>query len=82
MSVSLLYQRVKEQCGRSPGELIDEIRFQFASEMLLRTDAKLDEIAAQTGYSNAFAKRSRAIRENRRGNTGKSGKGHCSFIFS
>lgn len=55
MSVSLLYQRVKEQCGRSPGELIDEIRFQFASEMLLRTDAKLDEIAAQTGYSNAFA---------------------------
>lgn len=38
-----------------PGELIDEIRFQFASEMLLRTDAKLDEIAAQMGYSNAFA---------------------------
>ena len=55
MSVSLLYQRVREQCGRSPRKLIDEIRFQFASEMLRSTDAKLDEIAAQTGYSNAFA---------------------------
>ncbi len=55
MSSSLLYQLCRSQCGRSPGKLVDEIKFRYASELLLRTDAKLDEIAARTGYATAFA---------------------------
>lgn len=55
VSESLLFQLCRSQCGRSPGELIAEIRFRYASELLLRTGEKLDGIAERTGYSSAFA---------------------------
>lgn len=55
ISESLLFQLCRSQCGRSPGELVAEIRFRYASELLLRTGEKLEGIAARTGYSSAFA---------------------------
>jgi len=55
MSPSLLYQLCRKLHGRSPRELIADIKFRFASELLRRTDDRLDAIANAVGYSSAFA---------------------------
>ena len=55
MSPSLLYQLCRTQCGRTPGEIVREVKFRYASELLRRTDDKIDSIAASIGYGNAFA---------------------------
>ncbi len=55
MSPSLLYQLCRKECGRAPGEIISEVKFRYASELLRRTDDKIDSIAAAVGYGNAFA---------------------------
>ena len=55
MSPSLLYQLCRKHCGRAPGEIVSEVKFRYASELLRRTDDKIDAIAAAVGYGNAFA---------------------------
>lgn len=55
MSPSLLYQLCRKHCGRAPGEIISDVKFRYASELLQQTGDKIESIAAAIGYSNAFA---------------------------
>ena len=49
-SVKHIYQIMKEQTQKTLGEWIEDTRLQFASEMLLHTDKKNEEISQLCGF--------------------------------
>ena len=50
-----LRQRCQRQIGRSPMQHLTYLRLQRAAELLLTTDQKVESIAAEVGYGDAFA---------------------------
>lgn len=58
MSRTALYRKVKTATGQSPVELIRHIRLHKAQQMLQRTDATVQQVAYEVGFSAAsyFAK--------------------------
>ncbi len=54
-SPALLYTLCRQDRGHSPGEIIVEVKFRYAANLLRHTDETLEAIAAAIGYSNAFS---------------------------
>ena len=44
----------RKQLGRSPMQHVTYLRFRHAANLLTETDLKLEAIAAEIGYANAF----------------------------
>ena len=44
----------RKQLGRSPMQHVTYLRFRHAANLLTETDPKLEAIAAEIGYANAF----------------------------
>ncbi len=53
MSRTLLERKFQEHLQRSPYEVIQQIRFQHAEELLLKTDLPIAEIAERSGFLTA-----------------------------
>jgi len=45
----------QQQLGRSPKQHVTHLRLQYATELLLKTDFKVEYIAVQVGYQDPFA---------------------------
>lgn len=54
LSVSRIAHLFREQVGVSPQKYVDELRLQRAAQLLRSTSLGIAEIAAETGYANAF----------------------------
>ena len=50
-----LRRRCQQQLGRSPMQHLTYLRLRRAAELLITTDHKVEYIASQVGYNDAFA---------------------------
>lgn len=55
LSTARLYREIHTHFRKTPALMVQEIRIRHAAELLLTKNAKLYEVAAQTGYGDPFS---------------------------